>query len=243
MKHRNLLLALLVLVAIAVFIIGVSLYFQPEQSTLGILIIIGAAILGAAAFISGLNDTYDLIGKLSRKDKQPASDLSNPHTLSESSSLISDDSQFLQAIWDRLEPDLQDALSMAYNQSRREGKLKIRTHHLFAAMARLSPDPLPKMLNRLPVLAIPNPISENVTTEKFLLKEPVELSACVEESLRKLSPKSTKEQKISSTDVFVDIAKYGTGNSVARLREHGVTTEKIDQLVSEFGWNVMQRQI
>ena len=244
MKHRNLFLAFLLLIAITGFVIGISLYFQPEQSTLGIFVIIGAALLGTAAFISGLNDTYDLIGKLSRQNKRPFNkdnDFAKPHTSEGSVRFIDDDSQFLRSIWDRLEPNLQDALSMAYNQSRREGKAKIRTRYLFAAMARLSSEPLSQMLNRLPVEALPNLINKDVTTERTLLTEATELSACVEESLKELVPKSTEEHKISSADVFVDIAKNGTGNSVARLREHNITAERVDQLVSELGWNVTQR--
>lgn len=64
MKLKNLLIPLLVLTTIAISVIGISLYLQPGQSTLGLAIIVGAGILGAASFISGLNDMYDLIGKL-----------------------------------------------------------------------------------------------------------------------------------------------------------------------------------
>lgn len=230
MKYKNLSLAFLFLIAITGIVFGISLYFQRQQSALGIFVIIGASLLGVATFISGLNDAYDLIGKVSGQKNQLS--LETPGQ---------DDSQYLKSIWDRLEPNLQDALSMAYNQSRREGQVKIRTRYFFAAMVRLSPDPLPEMLKHLPPNALPNPIDEDITTESILLAESIELSACVEESLKELVPKSTKEHKISSIDLFVDIAKHGTGSSVEQLRRYDVTPGKVDRLVGELGWELIQR--
>jgi hypothetical protein len=46
---------------------------------------------------------------------------------------------------------------------------------------------------------------------------------------------------LSTAEVFVDVAKHGVGASVARLRERGVTPEKVDRLVKECGWEVRER--
>lgn len=240
MKYKNLLLALSLLLATTGVVLGISLYLQPGQSVLGIVVIIGAALLGAAGFIGGLNDTYDLVSKLfdhnASSQKRVAEEASGP----KGAESFEDDTRFVRMIWDKLEPDLQDALSITYNLSKREGKRKIRTRHLFAAIARLSPEPFPELVKRLPIEAL-GPIPEDVKPDRPLPEEPIELSACVKESLRTLSSKSTPERKISSTDVFVDIAKHGTGSSVARLREHGVTAEQIEHLVKELGLDVIER--
>jgi len=155
--------------------------------------------------------------------------------------VIGMESNFLYQVWDKLEPDLQDALSMAYNQARRDGMNTIKTRYFFAALARLQPEPLPEFLGHIPRSALPKPIDEQVTTEQLLLSEDVDLSDCVEDSLRHLAPKATQDRKLTAADVFVDIARYGTGDSIARFRSHGVTPEKVRKIVDELKWDVIER--
>ncbi len=63
-KNIRLLVTSFVFVAIVIVVVGVSLILQPGQSQLGYALIIGGALIGTAAFISGLNDAYDLVGRL-----------------------------------------------------------------------------------------------------------------------------------------------------------------------------------
>lgn len=154
---------------------------------------------------------------------------------------ISAGSNFLHQIWDRLDADLQDALAMAYNQARRDGTNKIRTRYFFAALARLQPKPLREFLIRIPQNALPSPLDEQVTTERLLLRENVDLSGCIEDSLRHLTPKATRSRKITVTDMFVDIARYGTGSSVEQFRLHGITPEKVSKIVEELNLEIIER--
>jgi hypothetical protein len=147
----------------------------------------------------------------------------------------------LQRLWSSFEPELQDALSVAYNQAKREGKTRISTRTFFAAVARLRPGQLSQFLDRLPEDAFPRPISEDVPRESNLLKEDPELSPCMESALSHLGRKTDSRHKLSTADVFLDVAKHGTGASVLHLREQGVTPEKIDELVEELGWEVRER--
>src|SRR5262245_38800142 len=147
----------------------------------------------------------------------------------------------LHRLWSSFEPELQDALSVAYNQAKREGKTRISTRTFFAAVARLRPGQIPQFLDRLPEAALPEPISEDVPRESSLLQEDPRLSACVESALSHLRTKADSHHKLSAAEVFVEVAKHGTGPSVARLRERGVTPEKIDRLVEELGWEVRER--
>jgi hypothetical protein len=64
LKTKHIVTTFIVLLSLVALVVGVSLFLQPGQSTLSIILIIGAAILGVSGFISGFNDTYDLIGKL-----------------------------------------------------------------------------------------------------------------------------------------------------------------------------------
>jgi hypothetical protein len=63
----------------------------------------------------------------------------------------------------------------------------------------------------------------------------------VENALSQLGKKAAPGHKLSTAEVFVDVAKYGTGPSVAQLREQGITPEEIDRLVEELGWEVSER--
>src|SRR5262245_62160074 len=152
-----------------------------------------------------------------------------------------DSENLLHRLWRSFEPELQDALSVAYNQAKREGKTRISTRTFFAAVARLKPGQLAQFLDRLPETALPEPISEDVSRESRILQEEPQLSTCVENALSHLRKKADHYHKLSTAEVFVDVAKHGTGASVAHLREQGITPEKIDQLVEELGWEVRER--
>jgi hypothetical protein len=147
----------------------------------------------------------------------------------------------LHRLWSSCDPELQDALSLAYNQAKQEGKTRISTRTFFAAVARLRPGRLPEILDRFPEHSLPEPIGENVPREGRILEEEPLLSTCVENALLHLSEGTGPEHKLSTAEVFLDVAKHGTGASVARLREHGMTPEKIDQLARESGWEVRER--
>lgn len=66
-NNKLLIFALLLLLAVAGIVFGISLGLQPGQSTLGIFIIIGFALVGVAAVISGINDAYDLLEKINSR--------------------------------------------------------------------------------------------------------------------------------------------------------------------------------
>ena len=148
---------------------------------------------------------------------------------------------FIHQIWEKLDPDLQDALALAYNQAQRDGQNLIKTKYFFAALARLRPEPVGEFLNRVPAGAFPKPTSQDIFIERNLLEGNPTFSGCVDDSLRYLTEKVPSNRKLSSADVMVDIAEYGTGSSVAKLRQNGVTKEKVNEIVNELGWDVVRR--
>jgi hypothetical protein len=147
----------------------------------------------------------------------------------------------LHRLWSSFDPELQDALSVAYNQAKREGKTRISTRTFFAAVARLKPGQLAQFLDRLPEAALPEAVGEDVPRESAILREEPQLSTCVENALSHLGRKADPHHKLSTAEVFVDVAKHGTGASVAHLRKQGITPEEIDRLVEELGWEVRKR--
>jgi hypothetical protein len=152
-----------------------------------------------------------------------------------------DDQNLLHKYWDLLEPALQDAFALAYNQSRREGSNIIETRYLFAAIRNINPKPLNELLELLPKESLPQPIKENDKTKVYVLEEDPNFSSCVRDSLMHIGQLATPKRKLSPEDVFVDIAKHGKGSSVARLRTWGLSAEKIDQIVRQLGWRVIER--
>jgi len=148
---------------------------------------------------------------------------------------------YIHQIWDKLDSDLQDAFSLAYNQAQRNGYDLIRTKDLFAALARIRPEPVDEFLKHIPEDAFPKPISQDISLERNLLEQNPSLSGCVDDSLRNLTGKIPSSRKLSSADVLVDIAEYGTGSSVTTLRQNGITKEKVNEIVTELGLDVVHR--
>jgi hypothetical protein len=148
---------------------------------------------------------------------------------------------FLIQNWDKLDPDLQDAFTLAYNQAQRNGRDLIKTKDLFAAIKRLHLEPVDEFLQYVPEGAFPKPIGLDISIERNLLEGNPALSGCVDDSLRNLSVKIPGRRKLSSADILIDIAEYGTGSSVAKLRQNGITKEKVNEIVNELGLDVVRR--
>jgi hypothetical protein len=149
----------------------------------------------------------------------------------------------LHRMWDCLDPSLQDAFSLAYNKKRRQGGNRISTKDLFQALVRLRDDSVKMLIDSLPQGALPAPVGPGVSAEKQLvLEESPLLADCVADSLEHFGELENLPRKISTADMFVDIAKYGHGESVARLRKHGVGRRDIDEQVRRLGLSVLRRK-
>ncbi|MGA2253314.1 MAG: serine/threonine-protein kinase [Thermoguttaceae bacterium] len=201
------------------------------------------------------------------------------HFLAQTSTPPDVSDNLLHQLWRNLEPDLQDALALAYNQAKREGKQRISTRTFFAAVARLRPEGISPLLDLLPKGSLPEPIEEAVSASRLfrqvkprlefgieatnpenrspavsfdphnpvsdmhaqiLVEKPL-LSNCIENAFNHLGQHAVQGRKLATEDVFVDVAKFGTGPSVARLRDYGVTPQIMDRLVAQLGWKVIQR--
>ncbi len=147
----------------------------------------------------------------------------------------------LSPVWDSLDPKLQDAFALAANAAHREGKDIISTRTLFASLHRLNPGRLPEIFNQLPSDALPESVADDVPVDTRALEGIRQFSSCVQESLDHLTPSATAKRKLTSEDVFIDISKYGKGQSVKRLRTHGVDVKRINELVRQLGWQIMER--
>jgi len=149
------------------------------------------------------------------------------------------------SIWDNLDEDLQDAFALAATAARREGKDYISTTTLFAALRRLSPEPLAEFLQQLPEGALPDSVPSAVVAEVVALDDIQSLSPCVNAAMANLTTQPShptgRAVRISSEDIFVDIALHGNSKSTVRLRTHGVDQAKVISIVKQLGHEVLMR--
>jgi len=155
----------------------------------------------------------------------------------------SDPDNLLHAVWDQLDPELQDAFSLAYNKKRRTGSTRISTKDLFEAMARLGTGPLKEVFDQLPIGALPEPVDAEVPVDRVVLTEQPLLSDCVRESLIQFQKLGSDRERVTPVDLFVDVAKHGHGSSVVRLREHGVDPAAMERIVQRLGLRVVRREL
>jgi serine/threonine protein kinase len=148
----------------------------------------------------------------------------------------------LHMIWEALDANLQDAFALAYNKKQREGSTRISTRDLFQALLRTTDQHAKQIFQSLPDGALPEPVPPQVDRDRRLLRETPLLSDCIRDSLSQFMEAAPLPRKLSPVDVFVDIGKHGHGASVARLRQHGVTAEKIEELVKKRRLSVIRRQ-
>jgi hypothetical protein len=137
----------------------------------------------------------------------------------------------LKGLWNRMSPDLQRAFSVAYNENRRKGDGGIQTRDLFAALLRVRPKQLEPIVASLPRKALPPPTRGPVVEEPYIIGERPWLSHCVASSIRRLSRRLPAGRELTAADIFADIAKNGTGESVRLLREHKIGPKEIDRIL------------
>ncbi len=149
----------------------------------------------------------------------------------------------LHTLWPKLDPQAQQAFSMAYNQTRAAGDPGVATEHLFSALVRVAHESddtrLRSLFEQIPAAALPGPIDGFVPTKAYIAMERPWLSHCVASSVARLGRSLPPGRTLTGADIFADIAKHGTGSSVARLRQHRIQPEDIDSYVRRAGLDVV----
>jgi hypothetical protein len=139
--------------------------------------------------------------------------------------------QELQELWKEMDPDLQSAFSIAYNENRRAGDGGIKTQDLFAALLRVMPKELHQIVTEIPKAALPEAVQGAVTDRNYIVQERPWLSHCISSSIHRLRHNLPSGRKLTAADIFADIAKHGTGQSVKLLREHKIGPAQIDAIL------------
>ena len=139
----------------------------------------------------------------------------------------------LRELWPKMNTEVQRAFSIAYNENRLAGNPGIQTRDLFAALLKVESPPLQAIVADIPSSALPEPTKGPVSDEAYIVEERPWLSGCVTSSIRRLSKSLPAGRALTAPDIFADIAKHGSGSSVALLREHNIGPAKIDTILRE----------
>lgn len=142
-----------------------------------------------------------------------------------------------EKLWPHLEPEAQEAFSLAFHAS--NGGVK--TESLFAALRAVGDARLEPILERVGDDALPAPTVSSAEPDRAILDGEPWFSPCVADSITSLAKVAERGESISAADLFVDIAKHGTGSSVVRLRKHGIDARAIDEIARSLGVAVVER--
>ena len=146
----------------------------------------------------------------------------------------------LRALWDHMTPELQQAFSVAYNENRMAGDPGIQTRDLFAAMLRVAGEQLTPIVSEIPESALPEAVQGSVAEQPYIIAERPWLSHCVASSIDRLRKVLPSGRHLSAADIFADIAKNGSGQSVALLRQHNIGPTEIDDILRRKGLDVLR---
>jgi hypothetical protein len=120
-----------------------------------------------------------------------------------------------------------------------KGDAGIQTRDLFAAMV-TSPSPeLKAVMSNIPPEALPKPLEGKVVEESYIVNEQPWLSHCIASSIQRLNKALPLGQQLTALDVFIDIARNGSGESVRLLREHQIDPAAIEKILRKENLTVL----
>ncbi len=145
--------------------------------------------------------------------------------------------------WDQFEDTTKRVFSLAHLHSREQGGGgRIRTRYLFGALRSLQHEDLNRLLQEIPEDALPDPVSvEQEVTVIDLDRITPPLSPCVRSSVESLGELNEQSESITPLDLFVDLARHGGGSTVSTMRSHGISPERINELLTSHGLQARDR--
>ncbi len=138
-----------------------------------------------------------------------------------------------KSLWDKMTPELQNYFNIPYNENRMKGDGGIQTRDLFAAMVTNPTPELKAIMQHIPTGALPEPIEGKIVSEPYIVNEKPWLSHCIASSIKRLGKALPEDQQLTALDVFTDIAKNGSGESVRLLRKHNINPENIEAFLQK----------
>jgi TIR domain len=149
----------------------------------------------------------------------------------------------LKPIWHHIDEDLRKIFVIAATLAKMESKNYVSTTNFVKALMFLKPGKISDFFSRLPEGALPDSVPNNIPMHVSTLQSLDSLSPCINSAMKNLTPKISNEEKLSSEDVYIDIARFATGKSTQRLRSHGVSKQDVEKIVQQLGWQLVERDV
>ena len=149
----------------------------------------------------------------------------------------------LKNLWSRMDDNLKNTISIAYNDNRMAGNGGIKTADFFSAALKNPSRELKSLIKSIEDVsddALPKPKGGILLIDPYIMDEQPWLSDCVAESLTRLSKALPENRQLTTLDVFVDIAKKGHGHSVKVLRDHNIGPEEIEAFLTKNSLSVIR---
>lgn len=149
----------------------------------------------------------------------------------------------LKPLWPYVDDDLRQIQVVAATLAQLEDKNYVSTTNFVKALMVLKPGRISEFFNKLPAGALPDSIPADVPLRLSALGSLESFSPCINSAMSHLTPEVAAEEKLSSEDVYIDIARYGTGKSTRLLRSHGVNKADVENIVGQLGWHLVERSV
>lgn len=153
------------------------------------------------------------------------------------------DNQFRRG-WPRFARPLRYTLAVASSIVRNEvhkgsqdaATVVLPTKFFFAAVRLLEPAPTRAVLQHIPAEALGEPLLPSLRLDAEFLMATPQPSGCLAAAIRRLLGRVPVDRELTVGDLFLDVAKYGTGESVELLRRHKILPDKLDQIAAKIGF-------
>lgn len=156
---------------------------------------------------------------------------------------LGDANQLLKPIWQKIDEDLRKIFVVAATLAETESKNYVSTTNFVKALMFLKPGNISEFFSRLPEGALPESVPADVPMHVTALQSLDSFSPCINSAMANLTPRISRDEKLSSEDVYIDIARYATGKSTQRLRSHGVCKQDVEKIVEQLGWQLVEREV
>lgn len=147
----------------------------------------------------------------------------------------------LRSVWNNLDDELRKIMAVAATLAQIDNKDYIATTNFVKALMVIKPGRISEFFDALPPNALPEDVPSNISLRMDSLKQLDSFSPCISSAMSHLTPMISETGQLSSEDLYIDIARYGTGKSTRLLRNHGVSKEAVEQIVSQLGWQLVER--
>lgn len=148
----------------------------------------------------------------------------------------------LRPIWPYIDDELKNILVVAATLAQLESKRYVSTTNFVKALMVAQPGQITEFFNKLPQGALPEASPTDVPVRSASLASLESFSPCINSALSNLTPEVTTDEKLSSEDVYIDIARHATGKSTQLLRSRGVSESDVEDIVSQLGWHLVERR-